>query len=142
MHTFYTEEDGQAQERQKEGDDLENLGLDAFEHFPATTAFHISGTDLFYDFGGDDQTSNFPFLSPTAGEGTYQPIAVLGLANQLEERQLRWNENHVHEHFAATNAETCVLKEREEFHYLKMVKMVRSRIWGRLDSLFGAEMSR
>lgn len=64
--------------------------------------------------------------------GTHQPpqneLTILGLANQLEERQLRWHESCVHEHFAGANGERCVPKEGEEFHCLRMVKMVRSHV--------------
>lgn len=72
-------------------------------------------------------------LAPVSPElGTHQTplneITVLGLVKQLEERQVRWHENCVHEHFAGTEAERCVPKEGEEFHCLKIVKMVRSHV--------------
>lgn len=74
-----------------------------------------------------------PASSPVdSAVGTHQlpqnDITVLGLANQLEERQLRWHESHVHEHFAGTSEERCVPKEGEEFHCLRIVKMIRSHV--------------
>lgn len=67
-------------------------------------------------------------LDPGSHPPPQQGITILGLANQLEERQLRWHESCVHEHLAATNGERCIPKEGEEFHCLRMVKMVRGHV--------------
>ncbi|QDS74336.1 hypothetical protein FKW77_004512 [Venturia effusa] len=64
----------------------------------------------------------------TAHQSSRNGITVLGLAEQLEERQVRWHEGCVHEHFAGTDGERCVPKEGEEFHCLRMVQMVRSHV--------------
>ncbi|TLD34609.1 hypothetical protein E2P81_ATG04774 [Venturia nashicola] len=61
-------------------------------------------------------------------QASQNEVTVLGLVKQLEERQLRWHENCEHEHLAGTEGERCVPKEGEEFHCLRVVKMVRIHV--------------
>jgi hypothetical protein len=65
-----------------------------------------------------------------ASPDSHNQTTVLGLANMLEERQLRWHEDRnmkqMHDHFAGDGAR-CVPKDGE-FHCLKMVAMVRSHV--------------
>jgi hypothetical protein len=56
-----------------------------------------------------------------------QQLTVLGLADMVEARQLRWHAERAHDHFAR-NGKRCVPKEGEEFHCLKMVKLVRDHV--------------
>jgi hypothetical protein len=68
-------------------------------------------------------------IAVTSRDSSHQ-ITVLGLANMLEERQLRWHQdrdmNQMHDHFAGDGL-VCT-PNGGEFHCLKMVAMVRNHV--------------